>query len=76
MSDIFPPSKQLLTPGETAAALRVSPRFVRQRIKTGEIPVIRFGRAQRIHEDIVLELQKFGMTGSRHFRERPQAGDE
>jgi excisionase family DNA binding protein len=70
------PHQKLLTVPETAAALRVSPRFVRGRIKTGEVPVVHFGRAQRIHEDVVLEMQKFGLTGSRHFRERPQEEDK
>jgi excisionase family DNA binding protein len=77
MTKVFAgPHNQLLTPSETASALRVSPRFVRQRIKTGEIPVVRFGRAQRIHEDVVLELQRFGLTGERHYRERPRAEDD
>jgi excisionase family DNA binding protein len=66
---------KLLTVPETAHALRVSPRFVRGCIKAGEVPVVRFGRAQRIHEEVVLELQRFGLTGERHFRERREDAD-
>jgi excisionase family DNA binding protein len=74
MNDIAQP--KLMTVLETAHALRVSPRFVRGRIKSGELPIVRFGRAQRIREDVILEMQKFGLTGSRHFRARPRAEED
>jgi excisionase family DNA binding protein len=69
MDDILP--QKLLTVAETARALRVSPRFVRKRIRAGEVAVVHFGRAQRIRADVILDLQRFGLTSERHFRERP-----
>jgi excisionase family DNA binding protein len=64
------PQQKLMTVPEMARALRMSERFVRGRIAAGDVPVVRFGRAQRIREDVILEMQRHGMTGSRHFRER------
>jgi excisionase family DNA binding protein len=64
--------QKLLTVSEMAKALRMSERFVRSRIAAGGIPVLHFGRAQRIREDVILEMQKHGLTGVRHFRERPE----
>jgi excisionase family DNA binding protein len=74
MSDIS--QQKLMTVAEMASALRMSQRFVRERIKAGQVPVVHFGRAQRVREDVILEMQKHGLTGSRHYRERPQEGDE
>jgi hypothetical protein len=64
--------QKLLTVLETARALRMSPRFIRSRIAAGDFPVVHFGRAQRVHEDVVLEMQRHGLTGVRHFCERQE----
>jgi excisionase family DNA binding protein len=72
MSDIFEP--KLLTTRQVAHVLNTSTRFVEERVRTGELPSVRLGKLRRIHEDVVLDLQKFGLTGERHFR--PRSEDE
>jgi excisionase family DNA binding protein len=69
MSDIS--QQKLMTVSEAAAAIRKNARFVRRGIRDGKIPAVHFGRDAMIHEFVVLQMQRFGMTGSRHFSERP-----
>jgi hypothetical protein len=71
MSDIS--HQKLLTVLEVATAIRKNERFVRRGIRDGKIPAVRFGRDAMIHEEIVLEMQRHGLTGSRHFSTRPRA---
>jgi excisionase family DNA binding protein len=73
MSDILQP--QLLTIPQTAKAWNTSRRFVEEKVRSGAVPSVKLGRLRRIHEEIVLEIQKFGLTGERHFRERPREDD-
>jgi excisionase family DNA binding protein len=46
----------LLTVDETAALLRVSPRHVRRLIASGELPVVRIGKAVRVRPEDLRQL--------------------
>jgi excisionase family DNA binding protein len=46
-------SQRLLTVDQLADRWQVSPRTIRRMIKNGQIPVIRIGRAVRIHPNVV-----------------------
>jgi excisionase family DNA binding protein len=50
--------KQLLTVNQLAYRWQVSPRTIRRRIKNGKIPVIRIGRAVRIHPKVAAKGSK------------------
>ena len=45
--------RRLLTVDQLADRWQVSPRTIRRMIKNGQIPVIRIGRAVRIHPKVV-----------------------
>lgn len=53
---LAPIARLLLTPVEAAAALRISPRLLWTKTKSGEIPCIRIGKAVRYSP---AALQKF-----------------
>lgn len=44
---LAPVTRLLLTPQEAAAALRISPRLLWSKTKSGEIPCVRIGKAVR-----------------------------
>jgi excisionase family DNA binding protein len=47
---------QMLTVNEVAEILQISPRTVRRMIDDGRLPVVRIGRAVRVHPDTVAAL--------------------
>jgi excisionase family DNA binding protein len=50
------PLPQMLTVNEVAEILQISPRTVRRMIGDGRLPVVRIGRAVRVHPDTVAAL--------------------
>jgi excisionase family DNA binding protein len=53
-------NRRFLTPGEVAAALRVSAEVIRRLLRRGELPAVRIGRTWRVDED---ELQRWLRRG-------------
>ena len=51
-------SEHLLTVGQVAERLQVSPRTVWRLIHDGRLPAVRIGRAVRLHPDAVAGLTK------------------
>lgn len=61
------PLAPLLTVAEVAEILRLSERHVRRMIKSGEIPVIRFGTAVRVlRETIETMIGGHGLLRTSH----------
>jgi len=56
MTATAPAPVQLLTVDDVAAVLRLSPRSVRRMIEDGRLPVIRLGRAVRVHPSALSAL--------------------
>ncbi|MGO9720870.1 MAG: helix-turn-helix domain-containing protein [Methylocella sp.] len=73
MDDIS--QQRLLTTDEAAELLHVSPRFVRQRVQTGELPSVRLGRLHRLHRDVIEEFMRFGQVAETQRWRRPRTGE-
>jgi excisionase family DNA binding protein len=52
----------LLTVIDIAERLQVSPREVRRWVATGRLPVVRFGRAVRVHPGTLEHLMSHGLA--------------
>lgn len=49
---------QFLTVRDVAAHLQVSEKTIRRLIKTGSLPVVRFGRSVRIHPEVIEKIMR------------------
>jgi excisionase family DNA binding protein len=52
----------LLTPEEVAQRWRITPRTVREMIRTRRLPGLHLGRVLRIREDDVLSMERGGLV--------------
>ncbi len=52
---------RLLSLKEAAEQLSVSPDFVRQRVRAGEVPSVRIGRLIKIHQSDVDAVKRDGL---------------